>query len=148
MCVVGPLRECDQIEINRDEEFRLGVDAPVRPSGQVDGSAPITVEGPLGRVHLSEGLISARRHIHMPPQDAERLGVLNGDEVQVAITGGVRDLIFQQVQVRVGPDYQLEMHIDIDEASAAGLPVPEGKHYRFTCGESITAEIVGHTFRA
>jgi len=148
VCVVGPLRERDQIEITRDEEFRLGVDAPVRPSGQIDGSAPITVEGPLGRVHLSEGLICARRHIHMPAEEAERLGIHNGDEVQVAITGGARDLVFYQVLVRVGPAYRLEMHIDIDEASAAGLPGAEGTCHRFAGGENITAEIVGHTFRA
>ncbi|MBE0576836.1 MAG: acetate/propionate family kinase [Desulfuromonadales bacterium] len=146
--VVGPLRERDQIEITRDEEFRLGVDAPVRPSGQVDGSAPITVEGPLGRVHLSEGLICARRHIHMSNEEAEHLGIHSGDEVEVAITGGSRDLVFRQVLVRISPDYRLEMHIDIDEASSAGLPIdPDGTYCRFGGGENIKAEILRHSYR-
>lgn len=146
--VVGPLRERDQIEITRNEEFRLGVDAPVRPSGQLDGSAPITLEGPLGRVHLTEGLICARRHIHMPDDVAGRFGIKNGDEVEVAISGGPRDLVFRRVLVRVGPEYRLEMHLDIDEASAAGLAVcSDDRCSRFSVGEKITAEILRPTYR-
>lgn len=75
-------------------------------------SAPITLEGPKGTVHLNEGLICARRHIHMHADDAERFGVKNYDEVEVAITGGPRELIFGDVLVRVSPGYKLEMHID------------------------------------
>ncbi len=119
--LLGPLRSKNQIEISRTDEYLLGVDAPVRDSGKVQGSAPITLEGPKGTVHLSEGLICARRHIHMHPDDAERFGVNNRDEVEVAITGGPRELIFGDVLVRVSPGYRLEMHIDTDEANAAEL---------------------------
>ncbi|WP_428267192.1 acetate/propionate family kinase [Haliangium sp.] len=119
--VLGPFRSKNQVEISRTDEFRLGVDAPVRDSGKVAGSAPITLEGPAGTVHLPEGLICARRHIHMTPDAARRHGVADGDEVEVAITGGPRDLIFGDVLVRVKDSYVLEMHIDTDEANAAEL---------------------------
>ncbi len=119
--VLGPLRSVDQIEISRTDEFRLGVDAPVRDSGQVAGSAPITLEGPAGSVTLREGLICARRHVHMHPDDAERFGVSDRDEVAVSIVGGPRDLVFGDVLVRVKDSYALEMHIDTDEANAAEI---------------------------
>lgn len=125
--LLGPLRQKNQVEVSRTDEFNLGVDAPVRDSGRVQDSAPITVEGPKGTVHLKEGLICARRHIHMHTDDAERFGVKTGDEVEIAITGGDRDLIFCDVMVRVSPKYKLEMHIDTDEANAAELSgVTEG----------------------
>ena len=125
--LLGPLRQKNQVEVSRTDEFNLGVDAPVRDSGRVQDSAPITVEGPKGTVHLKEGLICARRHIHMHTDDAERFGVKTGDEVEIAITGGDRDLIFCDVTVRVSPKYKLEMHIDTDEANAAELSgVTEG----------------------
>lgn len=119
--LLGPLRSKNQVEVSRTDEFLLGVDAPVRDSGRVKGSAPITIEGPYGTVHLEEGLICARRHIHMHPDDAERFGVKNKDEVEVAISGGPRDLVFCDVLVRVSHGYKLEMHIDTDEANAAEL---------------------------
>jgi len=109
------------IEIARTDEYRLGVDAPIRKSGHVEGSAPIILEGPVGKVHLTEGLICARRHIHMTSEDAIAYGVENGDEVEVEITGSPRDLTFGDVLVRVNDKYQLEMHIDTDEANAAEL---------------------------
>lgn len=119
--LLGPLRSVDQVEISRTDEFRLGVDAPVRNSGNVSGSAPITLEGPYGTVSLSEGLICARRHIHMHPDDARRFGVKDQDEVAVSIVGGERDLVFGDVLIRVKESYALEMHIDTDEANAAEL---------------------------
>jgi len=119
--LLGPLRGVDQIEISRTDEFKLGVDAPVRDSGKVKDSAPITIEGPAGSVHLSEGLICARRHIHMHSKDAEQFGVKDKDEVSIAIVGGERDLIFGDVLIRVKDSYALEMHIDTDEANAAEL---------------------------
>lgn len=119
--LLGPLRSANQIEISRTDEFHIGVDAPVRNSGNVRGSAPITVEGPNGIVHLNEGLICARRHIHMHPNDASAFDVSHGDEVAVAIVGGERDLILGDVLIRVSENYSLEMHIDTDEANAAEL---------------------------
>jgi len=119
--ILGPLRGKNQIEVSRTDEFRLGVDAPIRNSGKVEGSAPITLVSATGRVELSEGLICARRHIHMTPEDAEAYGVVSGDQVEVSITGGPRDLTFGDVLIRVRPYYNLEMHIDTDEANAAEL---------------------------
>ncbi|MDA8019431.1 MAG: acetate/propionate family kinase [Thermoanaerobaculia bacterium] len=119
--VLGPLRKSPQIEISRTDEFALGVDAPIRASGKTQGSAPVTLVGPAGTLHLNEGLICAWRHIHMHPKDAEAYGVENGDEVEVAIQGGERDLTFGDVLVRVKDSYVLEMHIDTDEANAAEL---------------------------
>ena len=136
--LLGPLRSKNQVEISRSDEYLLGVDAPVRNSGKVKGSAPITLQGPNGNVQLNEGLICARRHIHMHPDDAQRFGVKNKDEVEVAITGGPRDLIFCDVLVRVSPGYRLEMHIDTDEANAAELD-------RQASGELVYRNVQGHS---
>jgi len=119
--LLGPLRRNNQIEISRTDEFKLGVDAPVRDSGRVKGSAPIILEGPKGRLELTEGLICARRHIHMHPDDAEHYGVENGDVIEVAINSEGRDLTFGDVLIRVSAKYKLEMHIDTDEANAAEI---------------------------
>lgn len=125
--VLGPVRSKNQIEVARTDEFKLGVDAPVRDSGDVAQSAPITVEGPHGTVQLTEGLICARRHIHMRPEDAERFGVEDKDVVEVGVDTEGRDLIFGDVLVRVSPKYALEMHLDTDEANAAEIkPGVEG----------------------
>jgi acetate kinase len=136
--LLGPLRSKNQVEISRSDEYLLGVDAPVRNSGTVKGSAPITLQGPNGNVQLNEGLICARRHIHMHPDDAQRFGLKNKDEVEVAITGGPRDLIFCDVLVRVSPGYRLEMHIDTDEANAAELD-------RQASGELVYRNVQGHS---
>ena len=119
--LLGPLRPACQVEVSRTDEFVLGVDAPIRDSGKTTGSAPITLEGPKGTVQLNEGLICAKRHIHMTPEDATAYGVVNGDEVEVAIAGGPRPLVFGDVLVRVSSKYKLEMHLDTDEANAAEL---------------------------
>jgi acetate kinase len=134
--VLGPLRGSTQVEISRTDEFRLGVDAPVRGSGNTKGSAPITIEGPKGTVHLEEGLICAWRHIHMTPADAAAYGVEDGDMVEVAIDSAGRDLIFGDVMVRVSPKYKLEMHIDTDEANAAELS-------RHAKGELVYSSVEG-----
>ncbi len=119
--LLGPLRKANQVEISRTDEFHLGIDAPVRRSGNVRGSAPVTLTGPEGTVKLTEGLICAHRHIHMHPDDAEAFAVSDGDEVAVAITGGNRDLVLGDVTIRVHENFRLEMHIDTDEANAAEL---------------------------
>lgn len=119
--LLGPFRRNNQIEISRTDEYRLGVDAPVRDSGKVKGSAPITLEGPAGKLELEQGLICARRHIHMHPDDAEYYGVENGDNIEIAINSEGRDLVFGDVLIRVSQKYKLEMHIDTDEANAAEL---------------------------
>jgi acetate kinase len=137
--VLGPLRKACQVEVSRTDEFTLGVDAPIRDSGNTEGSAPITLEGPAGTVHLKEGLICAKRHIHMTPEDAAAYGVVDGDEVEVAITGGPRDLVFGDVLVRVSPRYKLEMLIDTDEANAAELSSGATGQLTYTDVQSATA---------
>ena len=119
--ILGPFRPGNQVEISSTDEYTLGIDAPVRNSGQIKDSAPITLEGPCGTVQLKEGLIIAKRHIHMTNKDAEHFGVKDRDEVEVQVSGGERDLTFADVLVRVKDSYVLEMHIDTDEANAAGL---------------------------
>lgn len=119
--VMGPPREPDQVEISRTDELELGLDAPVRVSGDLAGTPGITVQGPAGSRVLSCGVISARRHIHMSPQDAARLGVHDGQSVQVRIDSEGRDLVFGDVTVRIRPDFRLELHLDTDEANAAGV---------------------------
>ena len=119
--VLGPTRSKNQVEISRTDEFHLGVDAPVRNSGDVANSPGVTLEGPAGRVTLKEGLICAARHIHMTPADAEAFGVADRDIVEVAIDSPGRDLVFGDVLVRVSDKYALEMHVDTDEANAAEL---------------------------
>jgi acetate kinase len=119
--VLGPTRGKNQVEISRTDEFKLGIDAPVRGSGKVAGSAPCKLIGPAGELQLEEGVICAWRHIHMRPEDAEAYGVSHGDIVEVAVDSPGRDLVFGDVLVRVSPKYALEMHIDTDEANAAEL---------------------------
>ena len=119
--ILGPPRNIDQLEIARTDEFRLGVDAPVRASGDIENTPGILLEGPKGRVKLRKGVICAWRHIHMTPDDAEHFGVNDRDVVEVAVNGSDRDLVFGDVLVRVSPEFRLEMHIDTDEANAANL---------------------------
>lgn len=119
--IFGPARHQDQVEISRSDEFYLGVDAPIRASGDTDNTPGITLLGPAGSVTLENGLICALRHIHMHPDDASRLHVQNGDSVNVGVSSGNRELSFSDVQVRVDEQFRLEMHIDADEANDAGL---------------------------
>jgi acetate kinase len=119
--VMGPPRDHDQVEISRSDEFVLGVDAPVRISGDLANTPGITIEGPAGRVTLASGLICARRHIHMSTDDAARFGVRDCDVVAVRLDTDGRDLVFGDVMVRVSPSFRLELHLDTDEANAAGV---------------------------
>lgn len=119
--VLGPPRAVDQVELSRSDEIALGIDAPLRLSGDLQGTPGIELVGPAGRVRLSGGVITALRHIHMEPQDALRLGVRHGQRVQVALDSDGRDLVFGDVAVRVSPDYRLELHLDTDEGNAAGV---------------------------
>jgi acetate kinase len=117
--LMGPPRAQDQVEISRSDEFALGIDAPVRISGDLANTPGAVLEGPLGRVTLAHGVICARRHIHMNPLDAERLGIADCDRVAVRIDSADRDLTFSDVSVRVAPQFSLELHLDTDEANAA-----------------------------
>jgi len=121
--VLGPTRPVDQVEISRTDEFYLGIDAPVRASGDVENSPGITLLGSGERkISLEKGVICAWRHIHMTPEDAEYFGVCDRAVVDVEVgMNGVRSLTFGDVLVRVKPSYKLEMHIDTDEGNAAEL---------------------------
>ena len=118
--VLGPVRPDSQVEIARTEEFKLGLDAPVRMSGDLDGTPGITLEGPAGQVHLDRGVICAMRHIHMTPTDAMELALRDRDVVRITVPGE-RSLIFGDVMVRVSDDFRLDMHLDTDEGNAAEL---------------------------
>ncbi len=118
--ILGPVRDQGQVEIARTEEFRVGIDAPIRMSGDLDGTPGITLEGPKGRIELPRGVICAMRHIHMSPQDAMEFAVRDRDLVRVRICGQ-RSLIFGDVMIRVSPDFRLDMHIDTDEGNAAEM---------------------------
>jgi len=118
--VLGPCREANQIEIAETEAYALGVDVPLRLSGDTRGTPVVTLRGPKGSLR-TEGLIVAKRHIHLSTQDAEARGLKHGDLVEVAVNSEGRDLAFRDVAIRVDPRFVTEMHVDTDEANAAHL---------------------------
>ena len=118
--VLGPVRGKSQVEISATDSYVLKVKPPVRESGNTLGSAPVIIVGPRGIVELKEGCIIANRHIHMSPSDAERFGLSDGDYIDVDVNGKRRTRWFD-VQVRVHKDFRLEMHVDTDDANAAGI---------------------------
>ena len=118
--VLGPVRKVSQVEISATDSYVLKVKPPVRESGNIKDSAPIRIIGPKGIVELSEGCIIANRHIHMSPSDAEKFGVVDGAYVDIDVNGKRRTRWFD-VQVRVHKDFRLEMHVDTDDANAAGI---------------------------
>lgn len=120
--ILGPVRPATQVEISLTDARSIGVNAPVRESGEVAGSGACKLVGPAGEVDLTEGVIAAKRHIHATTKDAEELGITNGEIVSVDIpTSNGRNLTFGDVVVRVSDSYALAMHIDTDEANAAGM---------------------------
>jgi acetate kinase len=118
--ILGPARKESQVEISRTEQFKLGIDAPLRNSGDIEGTPGVTIEGEAGTVDLNKGVICAKRHIHMSPEEALGLGLRDKDVVMVKIKGA-RELIFGDVLVRVHPDFRMDMHLDTDEANAAQI---------------------------
>ncbi|MRS16289.1 phosphate propanoyltransferase [Enterobacteriaceae bacterium RIT691] len=122
--LLGPLRSASQVEISRSDARTLGVAAPLRSSGNLNGTPGLRLVSPFAELELTSGVIVARRHIHMSPLDALILRVSHGDSVAVAIKGDERQLVFDNVDIRVSPDMRLEMHIDTDEANAAGADNP------------------------
>ncbi len=118
--ILGPVRKETQVELAKTDAIRLGINPPIRESGSIQGSSPITIVGPKGALYLNEGCIIAKRHIHMGSQDAEVFGVKDNEIVAVEI-GDERKGRFENVQVRVHPSFTLEMHIDTDEANALGI---------------------------
>ena len=120
VAVLGPERKATQVELSLTDARALGVTAPIRESGDVAGSGSITLVGPKGSVELAEGVIAAKRHIHLLPETAEKYGLENGSTVNVTLEGD-RALTFGQVVIRVSEKFADAMHVDIDEANAACL---------------------------
>ena len=120
--ILGPCRSADQVELSATDARSVGIAAPIRESGDVKGSGACKLVGPAGEVELKEGVIVAKRHIHMTPEDAEKFGVKDAQIVKVAINTAERSLVFGDTVVRVSPKYALAMHVDTDEANAAAIP--------------------------
>jgi acetate kinase len=119
--IVGPTRSEDQVELSRTDAINLGVDAPVRESGDLAGTPGIVIEGPAGKASIARGVICALRHIHMSAADAAALGLQDQDRASVKVLTNNRKLTFGDIVVRVSPVYRLELHLDADEGNAAGL---------------------------
>lgn len=128
--ILGPVRKDTQVELSLTDARSIGVNAPIRESGDIAGSGACKIVGPKGEVEISEGIIAAKRHIHATTADAAALGVENGEVVSVKVDTEGRSLIFGDVVVRVSDSYALAMHIDTDESNAAG------------CGREVFGEIV------
>ncbi|MDR3208146.1 MAG: phosphate propanoyltransferase [Oscillospiraceae bacterium] len=118
--ILGPERAATQVEVSLTDARALGVTPPVRESGQLAGSAPARLVGPAGTLELPEGVIIAKRHIHVSDTDAVRYGLSDKEIVSVRVEGD-RALTFGEVVIRVSPEFRTSMHIDIDEFNAAGL---------------------------
>ena len=138
--VLGPPRSADQIEISRSDEFVLGIDAPIRISGDVSNSPGITLESAAARVSIVNGVICAWRHIHMNADEACQWGLHDHDKVQVRIVSDARSLVFNDVIVRIDPSFRLELHLDTDEANAAGIAASH--HDIHATNTRVTAVIV------
>ena len=119
--ILGPVRPETQVELSLTDARSIGIAAPVRESGQIAGSGACKLVGPKGEVEISEGIIVAKRHIHMTKADAAEFGVVDKQIVSVKVDSADRSLIFGDVVVRVSDSYALAMHIDTDESNAAGM---------------------------
>jgi len=119
--VIGPARKTNQVELSRTDALKLGIDPPIRTPGDIEGTPGILIKGPRTQVALGLGVIRARPHLHMNPHDADRLGIADRDRVDVVNDADARRTLFRDVPVSVSADYRLELHLDEDESTAAGL---------------------------
>lgn len=124
--ILGPCRNADQVELSASDARSIGIAAPVRESGDIAGSGACKLVGPCGEVELKEGVIVAKRHIHVTPEDAEKLNVKDKEIVKVACGGEGRKLVFDDVVIRVSEKFVTAMHIDTDESNAC-LGAKEGE---------------------
>jgi acetate kinase len=120
VAIIAPLRKQTQVEIARTDAFALGISPPLRESGKLEGTPGITLRGPAGTITIPSGVILAHRHVHMNPAQAKDYGVQDKQLIKVRIEGD-REMTMGDVIVRVHAEYELDMHIDTDEANAAGL---------------------------
>ena len=134
--ILGPIRPNTQVEISHSDAFLLGLNPPVRDSGDHEGTPGITIIGPQGVVELQRGVILAQRHIHMTPTDAREFGVVDKESVWVAVQplnrsnsrSEGRSVIFGDVLIRVDPSFKLDFHLDTDEGNAAGVQTGDSAH--------------------
>lgn len=119
--ILGPIRPNSQVELSATDARAIGISAPVRESGDIKDSAPCTLVGPKGEVELREGVLIAKRHIHLTPKAAEEFGVSDKQVVSVKIESDERSLVFGDVVIRVNPNFSPAMHIDTDESNAANV---------------------------
>jgi putative phosphotransacetylase len=118
--ILGPLRDYDQVELSLTDAIQLGINPPIRNSGDLKGSAPLTLVGPKGAIFLKECAIIANRHMHMPGDIAQKFAVNDGDFCKIRI-GGLKGTIFENVLVRINDAWKLQMHLDTDDANAANV---------------------------
>lgn len=120
--ILGPCRKETQVELSLTDARSIGVKAAIRESGDLEGTEGCKLIGPCGEVEITKGVIAAKRHIHMTPEDAEKYGITDKQIVEVKIDTDGRSLVFGDVVARVSPSYKLAMHLDTDEANAAAIP--------------------------
>ena len=118
--IIGPYRNATQLELSKTDAIAIGVEPVLRLSGNVKGTPGVTLKGPKGEVKLKQGVIMTHRHLHANPLDAKKLGVKHNDFVSIKI-GGDREMILSKLIVRVDERFSLALHIDADEANAAGV---------------------------
>lgn len=131
--ILGPFRKANQVELSATDARSIGIVAPIRESGDVAGSGACKIVGPVGEIEISEGVIVAKRHIHLTPADAEEMGVKDKDVVWVRLDTDGRKAILGDVVCRVSDSYALAMHIDTDESNAVSAP-------RELYGEIVTVD--------
>ena len=131
--ILGPFRKANQVELSATDARSIGIVAPIRESGDVAGSGACKIVGPAGEIEISEGVIVAKRHIHLTPADAEEMGVKDKDVVWVRLDTDGRKAILGDVVCRVSDSYALAMHIDTDESNAVSAP-------RELYGEIVTVD--------
>ncbi len=119
--ILTPLRSNTQVEIARTDAIYLGLDPPVRPSGNHEGTPGIIIVGPKGVIHLDRGVIRANRHIHLGVEDGQRWGIADNDSVKVRIVNKDKRTVFEDVQARVNPEFRAEFHLDTDDANATSV---------------------------
>lgn len=119
--ILGPVRSASQVEVSMSDARTLGLNPSIRESGNIDGTIGVQLVGPVGSVTLDKGLIVAKRHVHLTPEAAEAQGVVNGQVVGVKVHTDDRSMTFGDVVIRVSEKFAPAMHIDTDEANAAGI---------------------------
>lgn len=119
--ILGPVRQASQVEVSMSDARTLGLNPRIRESGNIDGTIGVQLVGPAGTVTLEKGLIVAKRHVHLTPEAAEAQGVVNGQVVEIKVHTDDRSMTFGDVVIRVSEKFAPAMHIDTDEANAAGI---------------------------